>query len=422
MWVLELNDTEISLAEDLNVVYQQPGVAVILEDHVSFGDAALEQSRLHPRQAQTQHWQRLNADPVSIKHRSIKNYADLVYQHLCEIKRISKLPNDERVFVAVPSNSSPDQLSLLLGIAEEASIQIATLADLAVVTASTLPISGRCTFLDNGFHRTVLTRLEINGSVSRTSSSEVPECGFQSLIEGWIDAVADLFVQETRFDPLRIADTEQQLFNQLIENLASSIDKFTVEVSYADTSRRVTVARSLLATKSRQRLDALVHQIGNPTTLALSHRIARVPGLIQALHAAGHEVSVVEPNAIFSAAIAYEPNAVQPEDGINFVTELLSAGSQAELADPPQLVPTHLLHGTDATSLNDIIALQGRSSNKAHGFQIEPVATGFRLVPTAGSQVKINGVTVVTSASVIIGDIIWSEGEEFRLIRVVEHG
>ena len=52
MWVLELNDTEISLAEDLNVVYQQPGVAVILEDHVSFGDAALEQSRLHPRQAQ----------------------------------------------------------------------------------------------------------------------------------------------------------------------------------------------------------------------------------------------------------------------------------------------------------------------------------------------------------------------------------
>ena len=42
MWVLELNDTEISLAEGLNVVYQQPGVAVILEDHVSFGDAALD--------------------------------------------------------------------------------------------------------------------------------------------------------------------------------------------------------------------------------------------------------------------------------------------------------------------------------------------------------------------------------------------
>ena len=422
MWVLELNDTEISLAEGLNVVYQQPGVAVILEDHVSFGDAALEQSRLHPRQTQTQHWQRLNADPVSIKHRSIKNYADLAYQHLCEIKRISKLPSDERVFVAVPSNTSPDQLSLLLGIAEEASIQVAILADLAVVTASTLPISGRCTFLDNGFHRTVLTRLEINGSVSRRSSSEAIESGFQSLIEGWIDAVADLFVQETRFDPLRIADTEQQVFNQVIENLASFKDEFTVEVSHADESRRVNVARSLLATKSRQRLDALLHQIGDPTTLVLSHRIARVPGLIQALRAGGHEVSVVEPNAIFSAAMAYETNPLQPEDGINFVTEVVSAGSQAKKAGPPQLVPTHLLHGTEATSLNDIIAGQNPSSTKALGFRIEYVAKGYRVVATAEAQVKINGVAVESSASVMIGDIVRSEGEEFQLIRVVEHG
>jgi len=54
VWTLELNDTEISLAQGLDVVYRQPGVAVVLEDRVSFGDAALEQTRLHPRQAQTQ--------------------------------------------------------------------------------------------------------------------------------------------------------------------------------------------------------------------------------------------------------------------------------------------------------------------------------------------------------------------------------
>ncbi len=422
MWTLELNDTEISLAQGLDVVYRQPGVAVVLDDRVSFGDAALEQTRLHPRQAQTQYWHQLSADPIAVGGRTIKNHADLVYQHLLEIKRLGNLPENEPVFVAVPSNTSPEQLSLLLGIANEASIQISALADLAVATASTLARPGHCTFLDNGFHRTILTRLETNGSVSRTSYSEAAETGFQALVEGWIDAVADLFVQETRFDPLRIADTEQQLFSHVLKNVASCVDEFLVEVSHAGESRRVAVTRSLLATKSSQRLDALLQQIGDPTTIVLSHRIARVPGLTEVLRAAGHDVNVVEPHAIFSAAMAHEKNSAQSDGGVSFITQFASANSRDEPTNLIRVRPTHLLHGTEATSLSDVISDQNQTSNNVRGFCIELEGSEYRVLPMAKAEVKINGVVIDSSTSVAVGDIIRSDSEEFQLIRVIQRG
>ena len=422
MWTLELNDTEISLAQGLDVVYRQPGVAVVLDDRVSFGDAALEQTRLHPRQAQTQYWHQLSADPIAVGGRTIKNHADLVYQHLLEIKRLGNLPDNEPVFVAVPSNTSPEQLSLLLGIANEASIQISALADLAVATASTLARPGHCTFLDNGFHRTILTRLEINGSVSRTSYSEAAETGFQALVEGWIDAVADLFVQETRFDPLRIADTEQQLFSHVLKNVASCVDEFLVEVSHAGESRRVAVTRSLLATKSSQRLDALLQQIGDPTTIVLSHRIARVPGLTEVLRAADHDVNVVEPHAIFSAAMAHEKNSAQSDGGVSFITQFASANSRDEPTNLKRVRPTHLLHGTEATSLSDVISDQNQTSNNVRGFCIELEGSEYRVLPMAKAEVKINGVVIDSSTSVAVGDIIRSDSEEFQLIRVIQRG
>ncbi|MBJ50820.1 MAG: hypothetical protein CMQ47_03475 [Gammaproteobacteria bacterium] len=422
MWTLELNDTEISLAQGLDVVYRQPGVAVVLDDRVSFGDAALEQTRLHPRQAQTQYWHQLSADPIAVGGRTIKNHADLVYQHLLEIKRLGNLPENEPVFVAVPSNTSPEQLSLLLGIANEASIQISALADLAVATASTLARPGHCTFLDNGFHRTILTRLETNGSVSRTSYSEAAETGFQALVEGWIDAVADLFVQETRFDPLRIADTEQQLFSHVLKNVASCVDEFLVEVSHAGESRRVAVTRSLLATKSSQRLDALLQQIGDPTTIVLSHRIARVPGLTEVLRAAGHDVNVVEPHAIFSAAMAHEKNSAQSDGGVSFITQFASANSRDEPTNLIRVRPTHLLHGTEATSLSNVISDQNQTSNNVRGFCIELEGSEYRVLPMAKAEVKINGVVIDSSTSVAVGDIIRSDSEEFQLIRVIQRG
>ena len=422
MWTLELNDTEISLAQGLDVVYRQPGVAVVLDDRVSFGDAALEQTRLHPRQAQTQYWHQLSADPIAVGGRTIKNHADLVYQHLLEIKRLGNLPENEPVFVAVPSNTSPEQLSLLLGIANEASIQISALADLAVATASTLARPGHCTFLDNGFHRTILTRLETNGSVSRTSYSEAAETGFQALVEGWIDAVADLFVQETRFDPLRIADTEQQLFSHVLKNVASCVDEFLVEVSHAGESRRVAVTRSLLATKSSQRLDALLQQIGDPTTIVLSHRIARVPGLTEVLRAADHDVNVVEPHAIFSAAMAHEKNSAQSDGGVSFITQFASANSRDEPTNLKRVRPTHLLHGTEATSLSNVISDQNQTSNNVRGFCIELEGSEYRVLPMAKAEVKINGVVIDSSTSVAVGDIIRSDSEEFQLIRVIQRG
>ena len=212
------------------------------------------------------------------------------------------------------------------------------------------------------------------------------------------------------------------MFSQVLENVTSCVDEFLVEVSHAGESHRVAVTRSLLATKSSQRLDALLQQIGDPTTIVLSHRIARVPGLTEVLRAAGHDVNVVEPHAIFSAAMAHEKNSVQSEDGVSFITQFASASSQDEPTNLTRVRPTHLLNGTEATSLSDVMSDQHQTSNNVRGFCIELEGSEYRVLPIAEAEVKINGVVIDSSTSVAVGDIIRSDSEEFQLIRVIQRG
>ncbi|SVA00209.1 uncharacterized protein METZ01_LOCUS53063, partial [marine metagenome] len=84
--------------------------------------------------------------------------------------------------------------------------------------------------------------------------------------------------------------------------------------------------------------------------------------------------------------------------------------------------PTHLLHGTEATSLSDVISDQNQTSNNVRGFCIELEGSEYRVLPMAKAEVKINGVVIDSSTSVAVGDIIRSDSEEFQLIRVIQRG
>src|SRR5690606_14808120 len=121
--ILELNDADLTLYRDRAVLHRAPGVAVVLEDQVAFGEEALRLSRIHPRRANQHYFTRLNADPLPVPGPRARNHADLVYLHLKTFQPLIEAEGGS-VLLAVPGILSADQLGVLLGVLQEVGIRV----------------------------------------------------------------------------------------------------------------------------------------------------------------------------------------------------------------------------------------------------------------------------------------------------------
>ena len=426
MFLLDINDTEITFSRDDEILYRQPGIALVERNATLLGNDAAAQSRLHPRQAHNEFWQRLNADPVTPAGRAVANQADLVYLQLGAIRQAAGIESADLV-VAAPSAVTHAQLGMLLGIAAEAGFNIRVVVDSAVAGASGQTLTGSCRAVDITLQRAIVTQLDIDESntLSRGATEEVPAAGFAALVEGWVDAVADQFVESTRFDPLRIAATEQQVFDQLLTGVDPGNPELAVAIEHDGISRQVTVSRRAFAEKSRQRYALLAAAIGTPGTLLISHRVRKLPGLATYLQEAGHRIIALPSDAVASA-IQRHPEVFQPNadatSGVQLVSALpllAAASDSATQARPPA---THLLCGALALPLTDELDASNHPAcnGSTAGFRIRRDGDGFRAIPTGDNDVLLNGEPLDFDHRASTGDRLTSGNEEFRLIAVVD--
>ena len=422
MLLLDINDTEITLNRDGEALYAEPGIALVERGRTQFGSEATAQSRLHPRQAHNEFWQRLNADPVTPAGRGVANQADLVYLQLRAIREAARLDRADLV-VAAPSTTTPAQLGLLLGIAAEAGFDVRAVVDAAVAAASTQSLTGSCRVVDIGLHRAFVTQIDLQDgeTVARGTVDEVPAVGFAALVEGWVDTVADSFVETTRFDPLRIAATEQQVFDQLLSGVRSNGAEITVAVEHDGLSREVNISRRALSQKSQQRYGLLATAIGAPSTLLVTHRVRRLPGVTASLQEAGHQIVALPADAVASAVQRHGEVFAPDAGGAKLISSLALLSAPAESAATQRAQPTHLLCGALALPLGDEVnaAEHPASTRQAAGFRILKDGAGFRVVPNADARVRFNGEPLDFDRPVHAGDRIESDGDEFQLIRAV---
>ena len=420
MLLLDINDTEIRLSRDGEELYAQPGIALVERGRTLFGDEASAQSRLHPRQTHNEFWQRLNADPVTPAGRGVANQADLVYLHLRRVLDGMEIDRAELV-VAAPSTVAPAQLGMLLGIASEVGLDIRAVVDAAVAAASVQPLTASCRFVDITLHRAFVTELEVqDGTVSRGAVEEVPAAGFAALVEGWVDTVADGFVQATRFDPLRIAATEQQVFDQLLTRVDASNAEIAVAVEHDGVSREVNVGRRALRQKSEQRYGLLATAIGPPTTLLISHRVRALPGLAASLQEAGHRIVAVPADGVASAVSRHETLFAPDAAGAKMVSSLPLLAESADSKTRQRPAPTHLLCGAVAFPLAEDVDAADHPASTSAGFRIQADGAGFRVVPSADATVRFNGEPLDFDRPAHAGDRIDSGSDEFHLIAVVD--
>ncbi|MDE0040115.1 MAG: hypothetical protein OXU77_21535 [Gammaproteobacteria bacterium] len=431
MLVLDINDTEIRLTRDGEELYRQPGVADVAPKNTVLGYEARARSRLHPQQSHNEFWQRMNGDPVTPRGRGVANQADLVYLQLQELRAATgeKRP---AVVVVAPSAATNEQFAVLLGIAAEAGFDVRAIVDASVAAASRETWDGSCGVVDVSLQRATLARVERvdtdDGPIMRRAAvDEIPAAGFAPLLEGWIDVVADRFVDGTRFDPLRIANTEQQVFDQLLAGIDAGAAEFAIEVDHHDVKRRVSVSRHALAQKSSQRYELFARALGSAGTLAVSHRVLRLPGFAGFLQQAGHQLLPLTPDTIDVAVrdqaehILPGPGDAGGAPGARLVTSL-PAPASATSSPTPARWPTHVLCEALAIPLvRDVSANEHPAFRPGSPtFRIRRGENGISVVPAPDSAISLNGIPIDFEHPAAAGDTIGSGDLAFHLIAVVD--
>jgi hypothetical protein len=128
-------------------------------------------------------------------------------------------------------------------IAEEVGLHVTGLVDSAVASVVTSAVPEQFTFIDVSLHRLFTVAVEGGKDVSRGAWQEITELSLSALLNAWLNLISDRFVRETRFDPLALAETEQQIYDAVYHWLARGAlgAKLAVEVRHRESSRRIDI-------------------------------------------------------------------------------------------------------------------------------------------------------------------------------------
>jgi hypothetical protein len=197
----------------------------------------------------------------------------------------------------------------------------------------------------------------------------------------WAQLVSEAMVRRTRFDPLHLATSEQQLHERLPGWLASLARDESLDVviesggaSYAATVRRAQF--TLAAEAWYAQLSELVragHRGDGPATLALSARAGLLPAFAERVGAIPGLDVVVLPDTAVAEGAATRAAAIGPADPPALVTALPRIHAAAR--------PIRRASGTPATH----VVHDGR----AHAIDEQPLLIGFG--EGAGRRISLGG-------------------------------
>ncbi|TNF75781.1 MAG: FHA domain-containing protein [Acidobacteria bacterium] len=408
MIAIELIDVGIAAFDDSGLVLPpDPGYALIEGEELLTGHAALGHGRLKPRRVHHRFWDELDTTPLPRPFPRGLNRADLAHAHLSRIW--TTIPNrptsaqegrdGARLILAVPGCFSADQLSLILGIAKACEMPVVGMVDSGVAASAHGYPGPRLLHLDLLLHRVVLTEMsQQDGEVVRRRVETIEEAGLVELLDLWAKQIADLFIHETRFDPLHSATTEQSLYDHLPETLARlrRADSTLLLMEVGGKEKSVELGhRQLVAATDRiyQSILQLVRsaaEAGPAATLLLSHRITQLPGLEQQLvDAVGTAMVTLSAGAAAAGALEHRRLIASETEEIPFVTRLpaiatIEAASPAVDEDteespsgPTERRPTHVVHEGFAYPITEqLLALGTELPEGSRGIEILDMTEG----------------------------------------------
>ncbi len=287
--VIKINDARLVVAGADGVVHHEPGFAVVDGNEVVTGHAAYARSRLAPRHTSHDHWAKLSTAPGSASIDAADTAAELAFAQLKQSWEKYREGTDSVVLV-VPNDYSNESLGVLLGLAQECGMPVTAMVD-AAVAASVRPFPDRqLLYVDVGLHALTVTPIEQSDEATSLTPQRL-EVGLAGLLDAFARRVAELFVLETRFDPLHDAAAEQQIYDGLFGWLDAlrNDESVPIEIEYRGETFRIELERRHLVGAAQgfyRALQQLVAQMRNgdgALAVRLSDKVAAIPGVLEAL-------------------------------------------------------------------------------------------------------------------------------------------
>jgi hypothetical protein len=413
---IHINDAGITLLGKDQIVYREPGFAWLGDDKLQTGNDAFAKARIDPRRIQHRYWSELVTEPLKDSRFAHLSAADLVSRQLEQVWQQAGSGISE-LFVAVPPYMESQHLGLFLGIAGELKIPVAGMVDAPVAATRREYRNAVPVHIDMSLHATILSRLSQQGAAQAERSDVLESCGVYALYDGWLNTVAEAFVQQSRFDPLHTAETEQMLVNRLGGWLteAARSDHVEMQLEYSGTTYAASLesltligAAAPIYQEISNKLRAIFRAEETPA-IQVSDRVARLPGT----EGEAGGISLIRQLPWDQAAVEIELHA----------DDRSRAGT-----------PTHLLYGHTAYAIgNSALVLGSQEGEEARHITLASDMPGVSrrhcsLLKKNGQCVLedhsrygtfLNGHRIDGSSVLQIGDIVrvGSPGYEFQLIK-----
>ena len=445
-----LNDAGLLITDGERILCREPGYVLLKDDGLVTGREAWASASLEPRRTQNHYWDDLRTAPLADARFRHLTTADLVSRQLETLwQRVAK-PGD-RLALAVPGYMNTENLGLLLGIAADLDIPVVAMVDAAVAATRRQYKNAVPVHVDLSLHTAMLTRLFQEGQAQYERSAVVDEAGMLDLYGIWLRMIAESFVQQSRFDPLHTAETEQMLQDRMLDWLASASSRESValEIEYRGIAHQAEISSIDFVTAATPVYQNIVsnlralYRAGETPALQLSDRAARMPGLADTLKArVGGAVFLLEPGATARGLVRRCVES-RPGSAVTLVRHLpwdqspvtVDVGGSEAAAQP-----THVLLGNNAVSVGGAaLALGTQTSEGERWLDLGPDVPGVsrrhcdicvvdgQCVVTDHSRYGtfLNGHRIDGSAVLQAGDVlrVGTPGVELRMIYVeAAHG
>ncbi|MDG2046140.1 MAG: hypothetical protein P8J79_02910 [Halioglobus sp.] len=410
--VLDLNDCNLQLWHEGTTV-QSPGYVLLHEKEYLFGSPARAAARLQPRDINTRYWWQLSTELLQPSLGHARHNGDLAHAHLQQLHKEAKGPTE--VLLAVSGSMQHEQLALLLGIIEQCPFDAVGLVNRSVALASLHRHGDRLFHLEIQLHQAVISELiRQDHQTELQCTTPLPGCGLLQLQEQLVELIAAAFVRQTRFDPRRKGDSEQQLYDALPAALHTLQNASETNLEINGYQARVS-AHELQAAGKRL-FDSARNTIGilRPEDHVIIDPLATLlPGLTNQFE----QIEVLQEDDVRRALQSHQDRLVQREQALSFVTALPCLSVEGVSSDSSNKVsqatpsrrateahvsaaqPTHVLYQHKARPL---IA---SGTPLESGWNIYRSAAGWQLRDST-TAATVNGVTYRSDQILFCGDAI----------------
>jgi hypothetical protein len=427
---IEIDDRLCAIARDGTVLDAAPGVASQGDGSGSSaapltGVAALARIRLQPTLVSTRHWAEIAREALPSSQALSLAGADLgALIAAAGAAPSGDAPSPEALWIAVPARFGARALGSVLALTRGIGLSVAGFVDSAAASVAALDVSRTALVLDLGLHHLSVTAVETEareagaaahagGTVRRRRAVVVERGGLLELYDAWLDLVRAAMVKRTRFDPLREAASEQQLFDSLprLAAEAAASGSATALVETRGERFEVTLGREQYAEVAERVYREIIrafHELrpaGARVALLVPQIVPALPGLAERLQQfAGCELIVLPQGFAAAAASRFEaplpageavkwlrrvPRLGAIEAGAGVRREMLGGGR--ERAAPA----SHVLYGGHAYPLAAQPLSVGRAPSEA------PSATRI-VLPEGLAAVSRSHCTLLREADAVV--------------------